>query len=81
MDTLSMPPVVITGGARRVGLALALSLLARELPVLVAYRSEYPALASLRQAGLAAYGVIFLRQRGSMISPRRCSGSRLTCGH
>lgn len=51
MDTLSMPPVVITGGACRVGLALALSLLARELPVLVAYRSEYPALASLRQAG------------------------------
>lgn len=44
-------PILITGGARRIGLALAHALLAQGTPVIVAYRSEYPALDGLRQAG------------------------------
>lgn len=44
-------PVLITGGARRIGLALAKSFLQRGVPVIIAYRSEYPALAELKQLG------------------------------
>ncbi len=44
-------PVLITGGARRIGLALAKSFLQRGVPVIIAYRSEYPALAELQDLG------------------------------
>lgn len=44
-------PVLITGGARRIGLALARSFLQNGVPALVAYRTEYPALAELRSLG------------------------------
>ncbi len=44
-------PVLITGGARRIGLALARSFLERNIPTLIAYRSTYPALAELRALG------------------------------
>ena len=44
-------PVLITGGARRIGLALAHALLSQGTAVIVAYRSEYPALEGLRNAG------------------------------
>ncbi len=44
-------PVLITGGARRIGLALAKSFLRRGIPVIIAYRSDYPALAELKGLG------------------------------
>lgn len=44
-------PVLITGGARRIGLALAKSFLQRGTPVIIAYRSDYPALAELKALG------------------------------
>lgn len=44
-------PVLITGGARRIGLALAISFLQRSIPVIIAYRSDYPALAELKKLG------------------------------
>lgn len=44
-------PVLITGGARRIGLALAKSFLQRHVPVIIAYRSTYPALSELKSLG------------------------------
>ncbi|WON78654.1 dihydromonapterin reductase [Serratia sp. UGAL515B_01] len=44
-------PVLITGGARRIGLALALSFLQRNIPVIISYRSETPALVHLKGLG------------------------------
>ncbi|PVZ86676.1 dihydromonapterin reductase [Serratia sp. S1B] len=44
-------PVLITGGARRIGLALAKSFLQRHVPVIIAYRSDYPALTELKNLG------------------------------
>ena len=51
MEPHDSAPVLITGGARRIGLALARSLLQRQVPVIVAYRSDYPALAELKSLG------------------------------
>ncbi|MBW7983159.1 dihydromonapterin reductase [Enterobacillus tribolii] len=51
MTNTAPQPILITGGARRIGLALAHALLSRHQPVIVAYRSEYPALEGLRAAG------------------------------
>jgi len=44
-------PVLITGGARRIGLAIAESLLQQKIPVIVSYRQHYPALDKLTQMG------------------------------
>ncbi|KQN52096.1 dihydromonapterin reductase [Rouxiella silvae] len=44
-------PVLITGGAKRIGLALAESLLQQNIPVIVSYRHPYPALDSLSEKG------------------------------
>ncbi len=45
-------PIVITGGAQRLGLAAALALHGPEQPVVVTYRSERPGLESLRAQGI-----------------------------
>ncbi|MGB8664235.1 MAG: SDR family NAD(P)-dependent oxidoreductase, partial [Serratia inhibens] len=51
MEHHNPAPVLITGGARRIGLALARSFLQRDTPVIIAYRSDYPALAELKGLG------------------------------
>lgn len=43
--------MLITGGARRIGLALAESLLQQHIPVIVSYRQYYPALEGLTALG------------------------------
>lgn len=50
-QTLSSRPILITGAGRRIGLALARSFLARNQPVIVSYRTRYPAIDELEQAG------------------------------
>lgn len=47
----SSTPVLITGGARRIGLALARSFLAQNIPVIISHRKRYPALDALKQQG------------------------------
>lgn len=50
-------PVLITGAGRRIGLALAKSFLVRQQPVMVGYRTRYPAVDELEQAGaVCVYG-------------------------
>lgn len=51
MEHHNSAPVLITGGARRIGLALARSFLQRDIPVIIAYRSDYPALNELKKLG------------------------------
>lgn len=51
MEHHNSAPVLITGGARRIGLALARSFLQRDIPVIIAYRSDYPALNELKGLG------------------------------
>jgi dihydromonapterin reductase/dihydrofolate reductase len=47
----SSAPVLITGGARRIGLALAQSMLEQQIPVIVSYRQYYPAIENLADQG------------------------------
>ena len=51
MAELQPRPVLITGGGRRIGLALAQHFLQRQQPVIVSYRTHYPAIDALRAAG------------------------------
>ena len=44
-------PILITGGGRRIGLALAHHFLLQHQPVIVSYRTPYPAIDGLRDAG------------------------------
>jgi dihydromonapterin reductase/dihydrofolate reductase len=45
-------PIVITGGAQRLGLAVAQALRARQYPVVITYRRERPLLEQLRREGI-----------------------------
>lgn len=55
-------PMVVTGVGKRIGLALAQSLLAQNIPVIGTYRRETPSLALLRDAGAELYPVDFYEQ-------------------
>ncbi|WP_426616969.1 dihydromonapterin reductase [Raoultella sp. R2A007] len=51
MDTRQPRPILITGGGRRIGLALAHHFLSQQQPVIISYRTHYPAIDALRDAG------------------------------
>ncbi|WP_054180182.1 dihydromonapterin reductase [Trabulsiella odontotermitis] len=51
MGTTRQRPILITGGGRRIGLALAHHFINQKQSVIVSYRSEYPAIDGLREAG------------------------------
>ncbi|MEI7411851.1 dihydromonapterin reductase [Pectobacterium aroidearum] len=59
MTTFSSAPVLITGGARRIGLALARSFLAQSIPVIISYRTPYPELEALQQDGAVCLAADF----------------------
>ena len=44
-------PILITGGGRRIGLALAWHFINQKQPVIVSYRPPYPASDGLSNAG------------------------------
>ena len=52
---MSSDPILITGAGKRVGLHLALNFLARDIPVIGTYRTEYAALDDLREKGAVLY--------------------------
>ncbi|TKI06562.1 dihydromonapterin reductase [Martelella alba] len=65
MTNITPPaPVLITGGARRIGLALAESLLRQRIPVIVSYRQYYPALDELARLGAQCVHADFSDNRG-----------------
>ncbi|MGP3592038.1 dihydromonapterin reductase [Vagococcus sp. WN89Y] len=73
-------PVLITGGGRRIGLALAHHFLNLHQPVIVSYRSYYPAIEVLQEAGATCIQADFSSDEGifafadEVVS--RCDGLR-----
>jgi len=62
-DTIS--PIVITGGAQRLGLAVARSLRAQQHSVVITYRRERPLLEQLRREGIETIHADFDDDRGA----------------
>ncbi len=60
-------PIVITGGAQRLGLAMALGLHDSHAPVVITYRRERPALDDLRERGIVTLQADF-RDADSIMS-------------
>lgn len=57
-------PILITGAGRRIGLALAHHFLTLRQPVIVSYRTEYPTIAVLRDAGAVCIQADFATDDG-----------------
>jgi dihydromonapterin reductase/dihydrofolate reductase len=57
-------PILITGGAQRLGLAIAHSLIDRNLPVIITYRTKKPAVAELTARGALALHADFADKAG-----------------
>ncbi|MCC3701677.1 dihydromonapterin reductase [Rouxiella badensis] len=63
-DFIPSAPVLITGGAKRIGLALAESMLEKKIPVIVSYRQPYPALEELIKKGACCIQADFSENAG-----------------
>lgn len=57
-------PIVLTGGGKRIGLALAQHFAARNQPLIISYRTHYPAIAQLEQAGVICLKADFSTDQG-----------------
>jgi NAD(P)-dependent dehydrogenase (short-subunit alcohol dehydrogenase family) len=68
-------PVIITGGGRRIGLALAHHILAQKIPVLVSYRTRYEAIDVLAQRGAVCIAADF----SSLLSLRTLKRAAMVC--
>ncbi|MDH3388424.1 MAG: dihydromonapterin reductase [Gammaproteobacteria bacterium] len=60
-------PVVITGGAQRLGLAVALALKAENYPVVISYRKLRPLLEQLEQKGIITIQADFSTSDGALL--------------
>ena len=63
----SAAPILITGGAQRIGLHCALRLLESGQPVIVSYRSEREGLAELRERGATTLAADFASEAGAEV--------------
>jgi dihydromonapterin reductase/dihydrofolate reductase len=63
-------PILITGGGRRIGLALAHHFLNLRHPVIISYRREYPLLKGYAKPALSAFRLIFQPMKAFWPSPR-----------
>lgn len=57
-------PILITGGGRRIGLAIAHHFLNQQQPVIVSYRTPYPAIDVLQEAGAVCIQADFSHDEG-----------------
>lgn len=57
-------PIVLTGGGKRIGLALAQHFIAHEQPLIISYRTHYPAIEQLKQAGVICLAADFSTDQG-----------------
>ena len=57
-------PILITGGGRRIGLALAHHFLNQQQPVIVSYRTRYPSIDTLEAAGAMCIAADFTTDEG-----------------
>jgi len=62
--TVKTSPIVITGGAQRLGLAAAQALRAANYQVVISYRKQRPALARLRRQGIETIHADFADEEG-----------------
>jgi dihydromonapterin reductase/dihydrofolate reductase len=60
-------PIIITGGAQRLGLAAALALRADNHPVVITYRKQRPLLSRLRQQGIETMQADFAEEDGVLL--------------
>ena len=65
-ESPSTSPIVITGGARRLGLAAAIALREANYPVVITYRTAHPSLALLHDKGIETIRADFSRDSGVM---------------
>jgi dihydromonapterin reductase / dihydrofolate reductase len=59
-------PILITGGGRRIGLALAWHFINQKQPVIISYRTHYPAIDGLINAGAQCIQADFSTNDGVM---------------
>ena len=64
MGNTQQRPILITGGGRRIGLAIAHHFLNLHQPVIVSYRNEYPSIEGLRKAGAVCIQADFSTDEG-----------------
>ena len=57
-------PIVLTGGGKRIGLALAQHFSAQKQPLIISYRTHYPAIERLKQAGVICLAADFSNDQG-----------------
>lgn len=57
-------PILITGGAQRLGLAIAQSLIEQNIPVIITYRTEKPSVEQLKASGVYAIQADFATTAG-----------------
>lgn len=63
-------PILITGGGRRIGLAIAHHFLNQRQPVIVSYRTEYPSIRGLKDAGAICIQADFSTDEGILAFAR-----------
>jgi len=61
---MTQRPILITGAGKRIGLALARFFIEKKQPVIVSYRTYYPAIAGLEQAGARCIQADFSSDEG-----------------
>ncbi|MBS0847449.1 dihydromonapterin reductase [Citrobacter sp. JGM124] len=61
---MTQSPIVLTGGGKRIGLALAQHFIDQQQPLIISYRSYYPAIAQLEQAGVTCLYADFSTDQG-----------------
>ena len=61
---MTASPIVLTGGGKRIGLALAQHFIARRQPLIISYRTRYPAIAQLEEAGVICLQADFSSDQG-----------------
>ena len=64
MGNMLSRPILITGGGRRIGLALAHHFLTQQQPVILSYRTHYPAIDVMRKAGAVCIEADFSTDEG-----------------
>lgn len=64
MGNTKIRPILITGGGRRIGLALAHHFLNQQQPVIISYRTHYPAIEQLTAAGAVCIQADFSTNEG-----------------
>ena len=79
MGNAPLRPILITGGGRRIGLALAHHFLNLRHPVIVSYRTEYPSIEGCARPERSAFRLIFPPTKAFWPLPNRLNPPRRGC--